>query len=212
MARSQNDAMDGHSYAQLQFDLPARMHSYYAWSGPLGGTGLPEKVAFVRRVMGQYGHANKPVFAGEIALKCIEPAPECYDAAGAFIPRAVAEAYGLNLVGTIYFPLVADRPNYALLLSDLTPRPMFYAYKFLASQLVNARYVGPVTQYAGVSGYLFNQNSIRPVQIVWSTDGTDQTITVPADFVRAFDKLGNLVAPTGEQLTIGWSPIYIELK
>ena len=206
------DVFDVHSYAQLRLDLPSRMHSFYAWSGPLGGTGLPEKVAFVRQVMGNYGHANKPILAGELALKCKEPTPECYDAAAAFVPRAVAEAYGLNLRGTVYFPLVADQVYYSLLPSNFTPKPAFVAYKFLTSQLVNSRYEGPVTHYPGVSGHLFNQNGTRLVQIVWSTDGVDRTISVPGNFARAFDKFGNPIAPAAGRLTIGWSPLYIELK
>ncbi len=206
------DAIAVHSYGDLRLDLPARMHSRYAWSGPLGGTGLPEKVAFVRRVLGNYGHANKPVFAGELALKCEAPTPECYDVAAAFIPRVFAEAYSLELRGTVYYPLVADQLYYALLPSDFTPRPPFQAYRFMSSQLVESRYEGPVTAYPGVSGHLFNQGGARLVQIVWSTDGTDRMITLPANFARAFDKFGSPIAPAAGQLTIGWSPVYIELQ
>jgi hypothetical protein len=68
------DIVDVHSYGVLRMDLPQRMHSYYAWSDPVGGgTGLPEKVGFVRRILARYGFETKPVFAGEIALKCDDP-------------------------------------------------------------------------------------------------------------------------------------------
>jgi hypothetical protein len=206
------DIVDVHSYAELRLDLPARMHSYYAWSGPAGGTGLPEKVAFVRGVMGRYGHAGKPVLAGELALKCFDVSFECYDTAAAFVPRAYAEAYGLNLRGGIYHHLASDTNYYALVLSNLTPRPMFWAYQFMSSQLLESSYVRSVTEHPGVSGHVFNQGGTRLVQIVWSTDGTDQIVIVPPSFVRAFDKLGNPMTPVDGRLTVGWSPIYIILE
>jgi len=150
------DIANLHSYAELRLDLPSRMHSYYAWSGPSGGTGLPEKVAFVRRVMGQYGYAGKPVFSGEVALKCEEPSPECYDVGAAFVPRAYAEAYGLNLVGAIYYALISEFKYKGLLLPDFTPKPAFWSYAFFSSQLAGADYVGPVMGYDGVTGYTFS--------------------------------------------------------
>ncbi|HLF24923.1 MAG TPA: hypothetical protein VJG32_01195 [Anaerolineae bacterium] len=206
------DVVDVHSYALMRLDLPARMHSTYAWGGASGGTGFPEKVAFVRRVTGKYGYASKPVVATEVALKCREPIAVCYDIAAAFVPRVFAEAYSLNLRGLMYYHLVSDNNYYALLLSNLEPRPMFLAYRFLSNQLMNSRYEGLVTAYPGVSGHLFNQDGIRFVQIVWSSDGTDRTIAVSGNFVRVFDKFGNPIAPVNNQLVIGWSPVYIEVK
>ncbi|MDY7078543.1 MAG: hypothetical protein SXV54_16630 [Chloroflexota bacterium] len=206
------DVADVHSYAELRPDLPARMHSYYAWSGGQGGTGLPEKVAFFRQVMEDYGHADKPVFAGELALKCDEPTDECYEVGAAFVPRAYAEAYGLDLLGGVYYAIISEFKYKGLLLPDLTPRPAFWAYRFMSSQLIGARYEGPVVDYAGVTGHLFNRGGGQLVQILWATDGTDQVIDLPADFVEAYDKYGEPLTPNAGQLTVGWSPIYIALK
>lgn len=204
------DVVDVHSYAHLEA-IPARMRSFYAWSGPAGGTGLPEKVAFVRRVLSQYGY-DKPILAGEIALKCDEPTPECYDAAAAFIPRVYAEAYDLNLLGAVYFALISDFKYKGLLLPDFTPRPMYGAYQFLGQQLAGAQPEGPVADYAGLSGYSFIRPDGWRVQIVWATSGTDQTLPLPTGFAQAFDKFGAPLAPVEGTLTIGWSPIYVELQ
>ncbi len=205
------DYVDVHAYAELRLDLPAKMHSQYDWSGSLGGTGLPEKVAFVRQVMAQKGY-NKPVFIGEVALKCYDSNAQCLDASAAFVPRVYAEAYRLGVVGQIYYLLAADVVNYALLKADLTPRPMYNSYKVLSDNLQSSRFERAVTDYPGVSGSEFNQNGTRRFQIVWSTDGTDQTIATPADFIRAADKFGQPIEPVNGQLTIGWSPIYIDLQ
>ncbi|MDY7078900.1 MAG: hypothetical protein SXV54_18455 [Chloroflexota bacterium] len=206
------DVADVHSYALLRLDLPPRMHSYYAWSGGQGGTGLPEKVAFFRKVMGEYGHGDKPIFAGELALKCEEPTAECYEVAAAFVPRAYAEAYGLDLLGGVYYSLISEFKYKGLLLPDLTPRPAFWAYRFTSSQLIGARYEGPVVKYAGVTGHLFDRDGGRLVQILWATDGTDQVIDLPAGFVEAYDKYGEPLTPDGGQLTVGWSPVYVTLE
>jgi hypothetical protein len=205
------DIVDVHSYGVMS-NLPAHMQSYYEWSGPLGGTGLPEKVAFVRGVLTNYGYADKPVFASEIALKCDAPTADCYDVGAAFIPRALAEAYSLNLAGTTYYALISDFGYKGLLLPDFTPRPAYWAYKFLGNQIVGTQYDGSVASYAGVTAVQFLRVNGQHVQIAWSTDGNDQAVTLPGNFAEAFDKFGNLISPNGNKLTIGWSPIYIVLN
>lgn len=211
------DIADVHSYAYFTPTLPAKMHSFYAWSGPTGGTGLPEKVAFTRNMLSKYG-LTKPVFVGEAALKCYAPTKpgdpsvaDCWEAGAAFVPRVYAEAYSLNVIGQVYYPLLTDRVKYSMMTSDFSPRPMYTAYKFMGSYLVNARFERTVTEYSGVSGSMLIQDGVRPFQIVWSTNGVTQTISTPAKFVRAFDKYGTPIEPVAGALDIGWSPIYLEL-
>jgi hypothetical protein len=206
------DVLDIHGYGEVRSDLPSHMHSYYHWSPPQGGTGLPEKVAFVRRLLAQYGQPDKTIMATELALKCEEPGPNCEDAGAAYIPRVVAEAYQLGLAGTVYYALITEFKYKGLLLPDLTPKPQYLAYDYLASQLSWVEYVKPVSAYPGVSGAEFNQSRLRRLWIIWSSDGTDQVLTLPADFVQAYDKYGNVVPLTDGKLVVGWSPIYVELK
>lgn len=206
------DIMDVHGYGQLRPDLPAHMSGYYAWSPSTGGTGLPEKVGFVRRLLAQYGHPNKPIMATELALKCEEPGPACEDAGAAYIARVFAEAHQLGLAGTVYYALITEFKYKGLLLPDLTPKPQYRAFRFLASQLSWVQYVKPVNQ-PGLSGSEFTQSRLRRLWIIWSADGTDQVLTPPADFVQAYDKYGNVLqlASDGE-LVVGWSPVYVSLK
>jgi hypothetical protein len=206
------DVIDVHSYAQLRLDLPSRMHSYYGWSGGRGGTGLPEKTGFVRKVLEQYGYGNKPVIAGELALKCDEPTPVCHEVAAAFVPRVYAEAYELDLLGGVYYALISEFKYKGLLLPDFTPRPAYWAYRFMNSQLADAQYIGPVNGYEGVSGSAFDKGGGRRIEIIWSSDGTNQVLDSPAGFVGAYDKFGTEVALVNGQLSVGWSPLYVELK
>lgn len=214
------DIADVHSYAYYTPTLPAKMHSYYAWSGPAGGTGLPEKLAFARSKLSQYG-LTKPVFVGEVALKCYDPADprfadqpplaDCWEAAAAFVPRVYAEAYSLNVLGQVYYLLLTDVVKYSLMTSDFAPRPMYTSYQFMSSYLTNARFERAVTDYPGVSGSMMVKDGVRPFQIVWATDSITQTISTPANFARAFDKFGAPLEPISGTLEVGWSPIYIEL-
>jgi hypothetical protein len=196
----------------LRLDLPSRMHSYYGWSGGRGGTGLPEKTGFVRKVLEQYGYGNKPVIAGELALKCDEPTPVCHEVAAAFVPRVYAEAYELDLLGGVYYALISEFKYKGLLLPDFTPRPAYWAYRFMNSQLADAQYIGPVNGYEGVSGSAFDKGGGRRIEIIWSSDGTNQVLDSPAGFVGAYDKFGTEVALVNGQLSVGWSPLYVELK
>ena len=203
------DVADVHSYALLRLDLPQKMHSYYDWSRGVGGTGLPEKVRFMRREMGKYGYSDKPLMAGELALKCEEPTAECYDIGAAFIPRVYAETYHLDLLNGIYFALISEFKFKGLLLPDLTPKPAYHAFEFMSSQLTESRYERPVDNYQGVSGYLFEKPDLKEVAIIWSTDGLEQTITLPSNIVSAFDKSGTPLITVSDQLAVDWSPIYL---
>lgn len=206
------DVADVHGYGELRPDLPSHMSSYYHWSPAAGGTGLPEKVRFVRRLLEQYGYSNKAIMATELALKCEEPGPACEDAGSAYIPRVFAEAHQLGLAGTVYYALITEFKYKGLLLPDLTPKPQYQAFRFLASQLSWVEYVKPV-DLPGISGTEFNQSRLRRLWIVWSSDGTDQLLTPPADFVQAYDKYGNVLSLTEDgKLLVGWSPIYVALK
>lgn len=208
------DLLSIHSYGWLDDSLPSRMRNQYrAWSGPNGDTGLSQKVGWARDVLAGYGVGNKPIFVGEVALKCDEAGPACEDVGAAYIPRVYAEAYELGVVGATYYALITESDGYkGLILPDLTPKPQYQAYRFLGSMLHRVEHAGPVTGYPGVEGQAFRQSGIRRLQIIWSVDGEPKTITLPADFERAYDVFGNRVLPVNGALSVGWSPLYLELR
>lgn len=205
------DVIDIHNYGLLDMNLPARMTDYYNWVGPQGGTGIAEKVAFVRRLLDKYGKPDLPIMISEVALKCEEPSDDCQDVGAAYIPRAYAEGYGLNLTALIYYAMITEFKYKGLLLEDFTPKKQFEAYKFMGSQLSWVEHVGPITQFDGVDGQEFKQTFVRRLWILWSKDGLDHTITLPNDFVQAYDKYGNVLPTSGGELTVGWSPVYVQL-
>ncbi len=205
------DILDLHGYGELRMDLPSRMHSYYHWSPAAGGTGLPEKVAFARRLLAQYGHPDKPIVASELALKCEEPSDECQEVGAAYIPRAFAEAHELGLKFASYYALITEFKYKGLLLPDLTPKKQYAAYKYMASLLSWVEYVKPFDRQIGISGAEFSRSRLRELWILWSTDGTDQYLIPPANFVQVTDKYGNVLDLVDGKILVGWSPVYVFL-
>lgn len=205
------DMLDIHNYGMLDMSIPSRMRDYYSWVGSDGGTGVAEKIAFARQLLAQYGHPDLPIMMSEVALKCEEPTDDCQDVGAAYIPRVYAEGYGLNLSAMIYYAMITEFKYKGLLLEDFTPKKQYDAYKFMGSQLSWVEYVGPVTQFEGIDGQEFKQSFIRRLWILWSKDGRDQVIDLPSDFVQAFDKFGSVLPTVDNRLTIGWSPVYVQL-
>ncbi len=206
------DVLDLHGYGELRMDLPSHMHSYYHWSPAAGGTGLPEKVAFARRLLAQYGHPDKTIVATELALKCEEPSDNCQDVGAAYIPRVFAEAHELGLKFASYYALITEFKYKGLLLPDLTPKKQYAAYKYMASLLSWIEYVKPFDRQAGISGAEFSRSRLRELWILWSTDGTDQYLTPPANFVQVTDKYGNVLDLVDGRVLVGWSPVYVFLE
>jgi hypothetical protein len=206
------DVLDVHGYGTLRLDLPSRMHSQYAWSPPTGGTGLPEKVAFARRLLAQYGQPDKAIVTTEVALKCEEPSDDCQEVGAAYIPRVYAEAHQLGLDFAIFYALITEFKYKGLLLEDLTPKQQYRAFKYMATQLSWVEYVKPVDEYPGISGAEFNRSRLRELWIIWSTDGTQQYLTPPAGFVQVADKYGNVLDLVDGKIPVDWSPVYVQFK
>jgi hypothetical protein len=112
----------------------------------------------------------------------------------------------------MYYSLINQSKYKGLLLPDFTPKPAFWAYKFLGEQIGEATYEGPVTGYAGVSGQSFLRAGPEHIQILWSADGGDHLFPTPEGFAAAYDKYGSPIAPSEGQLVVGWSPVYLIVR
>ena len=204
------DVASIHSYAQYRPDLPQQMHSLYAWTqDPTGGTGLPEKMAFVRRSLEAHGYSGQAGVRGRDRTEVRRAHPGVLRCGAAFVTRRYTEAYGLGAQCAMYYSLVNQSKYKGLLEPDFTPKPAFRAYKFMSEQIGQAIYEGPVTGYAGVAGQSFRRGAAERVQILWSADGADHTLPAPAGFAAAYDKYGTPISPADGELTAGWSPIYV---
>jgi hypothetical protein len=198
------------------FDIVS-FHAYsYHWLGGIANpnwpgsvTALPEKTAFLRNVLDQYGFADKVLMNTESALLCFEDTADCRQVQADFVPRAYAEAMALGLKAQIYYALISNWRYTGLLDADLNPHPAYDAYVAATTFLTSARYQGEVSGYpAGIEGYRFQQRG-QPiyVDLIWAADGAAHNVTLPAG-ATAYDKFGQLLAGSGD-IVVGSSPVYV---
>ena len=168
--------------------------------GHLGAVDL--KVAYLRRVMDDYGVPQKPLFNNEGALLCgfVPDINECRQAQADGVGRLYARAIKDGLVGVVWYLYDSDGFNNSALVEPANPsvkRTSYFAYKHAAAMVVSADYLGPLTgQAAGVEGYRFRYGS-RTITIFWSNTPQSATISVGAGAtVACSDRVGAPIACT----------------
>ncbi len=178
-------------------------------SGPT--TGLEAKVQFVRGVMAAYGVTGKFVVNNESAIGLLAPNTNAtYETTKAYyVARVYGAAVAEHLLANIWFSLDDDWNHQALLNSDYSPRQAYYAYKFSAEMLSNARYIQPLTGHAGVKGYVFDLRG-HVLWLLWSQDGANHVLTLPSTPASIRDVDGTPLALNGNQLSLGPEPLYVE--
>ena len=95
-----------------------------------------------------------------------------------------------------------------MLENDYTPKPVYYAYQFITSELRYADYVRQVNNYPGLRIYEFFIPG-KQIWVAWSADFLEHTITLSDQVLNIYDKYGNPITPTNNQITI-ISPVFIE--
>jgi hypothetical protein len=195
-------------------------HAYTYYAGALGQmsnpnwpgsvTALLKKTAFLQGVLERYGYGDKAMMNTEAAMLCFNPTEDCLETQAMYVPRAYAEALALGLTGNLYYAMINEPWRHTgLLLPDLTPKRVYYAYHTAASFLTRVTYEGTVGgSPAGIEGYAFRQkDTLRRVDVVWSVDGSVQDVTLPPGAL-AFDRYGVPIASSGV-IQVDYSPVYV---
>jgi hypothetical protein len=125
------------------------------------------------------------------------------------VPRLYVRNWANQIDATIWFRFEGPGWRYGGLLdAQQSPKPAYDAYRFLAQELSNARYAGPVTYYTDLEGYAFIKASKR-VWVLWPPQNSTRTIGLPAGVTRVYDVLGQEITPQDTDLAIS-SPVYLE--
>ena len=209
------------------FDILS-FHGYVLFNGTLrldiqhpgwvarGGAVLG-KIDFLREVLRNYG-VSKPIMDTEGALVCdpynysaCRPVGTAfYEAQADYVVWLYVRNWAEGLVGTVWYDFQDGGWRYSGLLdANGTPRPAYFAFKFLGEELRGATYRGRVDQYSGVAGYAFTQPGKR-IWVLWTPDEVARTIALPAETLRVLDKYGNVIATGAGALSLK-SPVYVEL-
>jgi hypothetical protein len=202
------DAVSFHAYAWYGGELGKMVNLNWTGGEDVHTTALPERVNFVREVLGKYGEEDKLLFNTETALTCTADTNDCRETQAMYAVRAYAEAIALGLEGQTWFAMVNDGWYYTGLLqgTDLSPKPSYQAYQTASGYLSSAHYLGPVG-YMGLEGYQFRMADGRQVEVVWASDGATHALQIPSG-AAAYDRYGTLIASSGT-VQVGYAPIYI---
>jgi hypothetical protein len=204
------------------------------------GPALVQKARFLKSVLTQYGYGQKYLINTENSLldSCSSPPDPCWPTyynpfpptlettKAYYLARAYAAAQAEGLRANIWFDLTGSwlRNNGLVKIWDLTTLPAWNAYTFAAEQAGNSGaplYVGDYSfvgklSLPGVAGYEF---SVIPTQdhdpyhiwLLWSKDGADHTITLPAPAQKVYGVQGDekFGGAAMETLTISLEPYYL---
>ncbi len=184
-------------------------HSTWNLTGPV----LITKAAYLRDVLGQYGHPDKYLINTEVALLCGRDGTEAvcrtedFSATKAYyLTQAYAAAAAVGLRANVWYSLTGWRGS-GLVSQALNPYPAFRAYQFSAQQLTGAAFWGEVADYAGVKGYRFNRDG-REFWVLWSFDGEPHTVELPSPPNAVYDVFGDPL-PGGQTMEITLAPVYL---
>lgn len=183
--------------------------------GDRGGVILG-KTAFIRQVLERYGY-RKPLYLNEAGYgwAAADEPPAGYRKAQAdYVAKLYARGLALDLDSVVWYGWRGPGwRQMALLHNDLTPTLGAQAFAFSVEQLDKASYIGPAG-YAGLEGYAFRSGADR-VEVVWSADGLEHPVTVPAKALRgAFDSSGKPIPhqKSGDRAAFQvLAPIYIRV-
>ena len=202
------DILSFHVYTYFRYDLGQGYIINLHWPG--SKTAIPEKVGFVREVLTAYGYGDKRLMNTETALLCPEATEDCLETQAMYIPRAYAEALALGLEQQTYYAITNEHWRHTgLLLPDLTPKPVYYAYKTASAFLSPTAYVGVIEGYAvEIAGYTFyRRGGTGYLDVIWSDDGSAQEVNLPPG-ASVYDRYGTPVASSGT-IEVDYSPVYV---
>jgi len=191
----------------------ANWHSAWNTTGPV----LEAKVAYLRRLLGQYGQSDKFLMNTETALLCgtsgEEPPCQTKDLANTkayYLAQSYASALAANLHANLWYSLLGWRASGLLNPGNLAPLPAFDAYRFAAQELRGTRFVRQLQEYPGVRGYEFERDGQR-LWILWSLDGAVHSLAFPTAPQAVIDVFGNPLK-VGSSLLVTVMPSYVEWK
>ena len=202
-------------------------HAYDYYGGSLGAYHNPnwnstgpvelKKAAYLRSLLNQYGVGGKFLINTEVGLLWANPTPTVdFETTKAYyIPQAYTAAIADGYVANIWYSMLGDR-NSGLVNPDLSLRPAFRSFEMASRWLTSINYSAVVSQYPNVKGYEFRRTSSgNRVWVLWSTNGLDSQITLPVAPLLisrvAVDGSEEVVVPSGQSLTVGRAPVYVEM-
>jgi hypothetical protein len=182
-------------------------HSAYNTTGPVANA----KVAFLENLLNNYHVYGKWLINTETALLCESSSQVCDNDFETTKVQFLAQSYALalsqGLRGNIWYGFTGGWRNSGLINNNLTEKPGFTAYTFSRSMLLDSQFTQEDTEYSGVKVLVYDRGDYY-IWVVWSQDGNQHTITLPAVPEAAYDAMGDEMTQT-QVVDVGTTPFYL---
>jgi len=184
------------------------------------GSSTLAKAAYLRNVMRLYGITGKLLYNTEFAIfcgnagknECSSYQDEVEATKADYIVEFMASAMADGYKSAIWYAALGDRNN-SLLNPDLTPKPVYNAYRFCNLLIGNATYVQRVADPFFVIHEF--QTSNEKIWIVWTMDNQPHTLTLPS-LPNEIDHLGPDGNPVQDapstSVTMGVAPVIVRFS
>ena len=223
LASGAGNSFDGIAFHSYDYYSGPGIYSNINWhsSRAQNGPANLAKSAYIRDALQRYGvGVDKPLLNTEYAIFCggdndasclsVQDALEATKAY--YIVQFMASAMADGYQTAIWYSTYSTRNN-SLFQANLTPLPVYYAYKFTNQKLGNARYLRQISDLNFVI-YEFSTASGR-IWITWTKDSTAHTLILPA-LPKAIYRIGTDGNPVVETpaltLNLDQAPAIIELN
>jgi hypothetical protein len=171
------------------------------------GGQIEGKLDYLIQLQATYG-IDKPVFVTEAGILFDgTPTVEFQEEKANYVVYLYTRNKALGITGTTWYLLESPGWRNSGLLQD--PDRAFVAYKFMTDKLNGNQFKNQLNLGAGIVGFEFE--NIHKLWVLFSLDGTTQSISVPAGFYAAQDLYGNPVIPANGKITFS-RPVYIEFS
>ena len=209
------DYFDGISFHAYDYYLGPDKFANPNWNSTSTTTGpaLVVKARFLRRILQTYAVSDKYLLNTEAGLICGRTGaePECQDEAfqltkASYVALSHAAAAAEGLRANVWHSLLGWRSS-GLVTGDLQPLPAHRAFHFSSKMLNGAAFIRAIEDYPAVKGYEFVLDGQR-FWLLWSLDGSQHSVELPALPAAVFDVTGAPVPPA-QSLIISPAPLYI---
>ena len=158
---------------------------YEAW-----GIDLIAKTNHFRNRMSTCFDVDKPVWVTELAEHGYANNPTSLVQQARYVIQGYSRGLAAGVENITWYALATPNDSYqqGLLFDDWTPKPAFYAYCTLTSELTGYEYARTL-DVAGVEGYVFQNPCGREKTVAW---GSGTLTLAPADQLRVVDREGNV--------------------
>jgi hypothetical protein len=152
------------------------------------GIDVIAKINHFRNRMATCFASQKPLWITELAEHGYQNNPASLTQQAVYVIKGNVRALSAGVGNITWYALATPNDSYqqGLLYDDWTPKPAFYAYKTLTSELKYYTYAATLNQY-GIEGYVFKDGCGTEKIVAWGTGSLKFQNTTR---VRVVDRMG----------------------